>query len=106
MSSKCRGPLGNMRPSSPSSSLSTVNELETLGLGAETEELLFECRSLLVPPNLVPKLPSPHSSNSSCKLTGVLGMSFLAESLSGSPSAGSWKSCSKSSSGSVAFSPF
>jgi hypothetical protein len=106
MSSKRRGPLGNMRPSRPSSSLSTVRELETLGLRAETEELLFDFLSRLVPPNLVPKLPSPHSSNSSWTLAGVLGISFLADSLSGSPTAGSWKSISKSSSGSVEFCPF
>lgn len=89
MSSKLTGPVGSTRPSSPSSSLSTVNELETLGLRADTDELLFDLTSLLVPPNLVPRLPSPHSSNSSWALTGVFGTSFRADNRSGAPSEGS-----------------
>lgn len=82
-----RGPSGSTRPSSPSSSLSPVRQLEALGLNAEIEELGFERASRLVPPNLVPKLPSAHSmSRSSC--SGVLGVSLLIESLRGFPSSG------------------
>ena len=89
MSSKWMGPAGRTSPSRPSSSLSMVSELATLGLNAETEELLLERPSLRVPPKRVPRLPSPHSSNSSCTLTGVLGISYRAESLRGPPSEGS-----------------
>src|SRR6266487_3045442 len=96
MSPKLIGPTGSTIPSRPSSSLSAVNELATLGLRADADELLFDLPSLLVPPNRVPRLSSPHS-NSSWVLIGVLGI-LRADNRSGSPSAGNWKSASKSSS--------
>lgn len=66
-SSNLRGPSGRTKPSSPSSSLSPVRQLEVLGLRADIDELGLDLPSLRVPPNLVPKLPSAHSiSMSSC----------------------------------------
>ena len=64
-SSNFKGPSGRMRPSSPSSSLSPVRQLEALGLKAETEELGLDRASLRVPPNRVPRLPSAHSMSRS-----------------------------------------
>jgi hypothetical protein len=97
MSSKFSGPDGSTKPSRPSSSLSIVRELETLGLIAEKEELRFDRPSLRVPPTRVPRLPSVHSSNSSWRLPGVLGTHSRVESFKGVPSFGSSKSPSNSS---------
>jgi hypothetical protein len=63
-SEKLTGPAGRTRPSKVSSSLSAVMELDTLGLRADADELLLERPSLRVPPNLVPRLPSPQSRSS------------------------------------------
>lgn len=104
LSVKFTGPEGSTSPSKVSSSLSAVMELETLGLSAEAEELRADRPSRRVPPNLVPRLPSPQSKSSACD-DGVFGMSFLVESLS-FPSNGSSKSTSKSLSTPVGFDSF
>lgn len=97
-SSNFSGPSGRIKPSRPSSSLSAVRQLDTLGLKADTEELRFDLPSRFVPPNRVPRLPSAHSVSKSSRelaVTGVLGISLRVDSFNGSPVSGSSRSCSK-----------
>lgn len=62
---KSSGPSGNTMPSSPSSSLPPVMQLETLGLAIDMDELGADRPSLVVPPTRTPMLPSDHSKSKS-----------------------------------------
>lgn len=55
-------------PSSPSSSLSPVKQLETLGLAMDMDELGTDRPSLVVPPTRTPILPSDHSRSKSSRV--------------------------------------
>ena len=87
------GPSGSTSPSSPSSSLSPVKALETLGLSAEAEELRADLPPRPLPAFLNPRLPSPHSKSKSSACCGVFGIGFLVESFN-CPSVGSSRSSS------------